>query len=241
MSPDPVPEVGTPVGRRLAILNQRIEEACRQAGRPREAVTLVGVSKGQPVDRLQAAWTAGLRVFGENRVQEALSKGPELPAEAEWHLIGPLQSNKVKKALDLFTTVHSVDRPKIARALSREAGERGLQPRCFLEVNLGDEASKHGFHATGLAATVAPLAALPHLEVVGLMAIPPYDEQPRRWFQKLRALRDELTARPEWSGWRGWLSMGMSGDFVAAIVEGATHVRVGTALFGERVGYSGSD
>jgi pyridoxal phosphate enzyme (YggS family) len=236
MQPDDASALEDSIRQRLEQLNHQLTEACREAGRDPAEVTLVGVSKGQPVERLQAAWKEGLRVFGENRVQEALTKGPELPPEASWHLIGPLQSNKVKKALDLFTTIHSVDRPKIARALSREAHERNLTLRCFLEVNLGDETNKHGFPASGLADAVAPLADLPNLEIAGLMAIPPHDETPRHWFRKLRQLRDDLSRRPEWSGWPGWLSMGMSGDFAEAIAEGATHVRVGTALFGPRPG-----
>jgi pyridoxal phosphate enzyme (YggS family) len=221
---------------RLAAVRQAIAEACARRGRRPEEVVLVGASKTQPIAVLRAAWEAGLRVFGENRVQEAAAKRPELPA-IDWHLIGPLQSNKVKQALDLFSTVHSVDRPKIAQALDREAAERGCRLPGFLEVNLGGEASKHGFPADGLAEAVRPLAALQHLEIVGLMAIPPLGGEPeasRPWFRRLRELRDELARRPEWRSFPGFLSMGMSGDFAVAVEEGATHVRVGTALFGRR-------
>lgn len=225
------------VGDRLRRIERRIAEACARAGRRPEEVRLLGASKGQPVAALREAWEAGLRLFGENRVQEAAAKAPELPAEIEWHLIGPLQTNKVRRALDLFAAVHSVDRPKIAEALAREAAARGVDLPVFLEVNLAGEASKHGFPADGLAAAAAPLAALPRLRVVGLMAVPPLGGEPeasRPWFRRLRALRDELAARPEWRGWPGWLSMGMSDDFEVAVEEGATHVRVGTALFGPR-------
>ncbi|HVF59712.1 MAG TPA: YggS family pyridoxal phosphate-dependent enzyme [Thermoanaerobaculia bacterium] len=225
------------VGDRLRRIERRIAEACARAGRRPEEVRLLGASKGQPVAALCEAWEAGLRLFGENRVQEAAAKAPELPAEIEWHLIGPLQTNKVRRALDLFAAVHSVDRPRIAEALAREAAARGVDLPVFLEVNLASEASKHGFPAAGLAAAAAPLADLPRLRVVGLMAVPPLGGEPeasRPWFRRLRALRDELAARPEWRGWPGWLSMGMSDDFEVAVEEGATHVRVGTALFGPR-------
>ena len=226
-------------GRYLQI-NRRIQEACLRSGRRPDEVVLVGASKTQPAAVLAEAWRAGLRVFGENRVQEALAKSRELPSPPhtiDWHLIGPLQSNKVKPALDLFRTIHSVDRPKIAEALDREAGRRSLRISGFLEVNLGQEESKHGFTPEGLAEAARPLAGLEHLKIVGLMAIPPEADDPegsRPWFRRLRELRDELGARPEWPGFPGRLSMGMSHDFEVAIEEGATHVRVGTSLFGPR-------
>jgi hypothetical protein len=209
-----------------------------RSGRHPEDVVLVGASKTQPAAVLAEAWRAGLRVFGENRVQEAVAKSRELTAyQIEWHLIGPLQSNKVKPALDLFRAVHSVDRPGIAQALDKEAARRGLAISGFLEVNLGQEESKHGFPTEGLAEAARPLADLQHLKVVGLMAIPPQADDPegsRPWFRRLRELRDELAARPEWPGFPGRLSMGMSHDFEIAVEEGATHVRVGTLLFGPR-------
>jgi pyridoxal phosphate enzyme (YggS family) len=226
-------------------IDRRIEEACARTGRRREDVVLVGASKVHPSETLAAAWHAGLRVFGENRVQEALAKSRELSdLDIEWHLIGPLQTNKVKAALDLFRTVHSVDRLRVAEALDQEAGRRGITVSGFLEVNLGGEESKHGFPVEGLAEAVRPLANLEHLKIAGLMAIPPQSADPaapddsegsRTWFRRLRELRDELAARPEWQGFPGWLSMGMSHDFEVAVEEGATHVRVGTSLFGSRV------
>jgi pyridoxal phosphate enzyme (YggS family) len=225
------------VAERLARIRDRIEEACRRSGRPTGSVVLVGASKTQAPAALAAAWDAGLRVFGENRVQEAVAKSRELPPGIEWHLIGPLQTNKVRPAVELFRTVHSIDRPQLAAALEREAAARGRTLDGFLEVNLGGEESKHGFSPQRLADTVRPLAGLAHLRVVGLMAIPPQGDDPeasRPWFRQLRALRDDLAARPEWHGFPGWLSMGMSDDFAVAVEEGATHVRVGTALFGPR-------
>jgi PLP dependent protein len=225
------------VAERLARINVRIEEACQRAARLVDGVVLVGASKTQPASVLAEAFQAGLRIFGENRVQEALAKSRELPPEIEWHLIGPLQSNKVRPALDLFRTIQSIDRPRIAEAVDREAGARGLAVTGFLEVNLGGEETKHGFLPVGFADAVRPLASLQRLRIAGLMAIPPQGESPedsRPWFRKLRELRDDLASRPEWQDFPGWLSMGMSDDFEVAIEEGATHVRVGTALFGPR-------
>lgn len=226
---------------RLAEVGERIAAAAVRAGRRPEEVTLVGVTKTHPAALAEAAWRAGLRVFGENRVQEALGKSRELAhlsaPPPEWHLIGPLQSNKVRDALDLFGTIHSIDRPKIAEAIDREATARGLRVDGFLEVNVGGETSKHGFAPEGLAEAVRPLADLSGLRIVGLMAIPPFGDDPeasRRWFVRLRELGAELAARPEWARFPGFLSMGMSHDYEAAIEEGATHVRVGTALFGAR-------
>jgi len=225
------------VAARLAELERRIRAACERCGRDPAEIVLVGIGKRQPLERLREAAAAGLRVFGENRVQEAVEKSAELPVEIEWHLVGPLQSNKVKPAVRLFDTIHSLDRLKIARVLDREAERQKRRLRGFIQVNVGLEPSKHGFPADGLAEAVRPLAELERIAVVGLMAIPPYEEDPERarsWFRQLRELRDELAARPEWTGCRGWLSMGMSHDFEVAIEEGATHVRVGTALFGPR-------
>jgi len=227
-----------PVAERLAWIRNRIEEACRRSGRPAGSVTLVGASKTQAPALMAEAWAAGLRVFGENRVQEAVAKNGELHIqEIEWHLIGPLQSNKVRPAVELFRAVHSIDRPQIAEALDREAASRGKTLDGFLEINLGHEESKHGFVPEGLADAVRSLAALPHLRIAGLMAIPPPGEtaeDSRPWFTRLRELRDDLAARPEWQGFPGWLSMGMSDDFEVAVEEGASHVRVGSALFGPR-------
>ncbi|MES1243561.1 MAG: YggS family pyridoxal phosphate-dependent enzyme [Acidobacteriota bacterium] len=233
-----MPTLQDEIEARYRDIDRRIGAACARAGRRREDVTLVGASKVHPAETLAAAWRAGLRVFGENRVQEALAKSRELAdLDIEWHLIGPLQTNKVKPALDLFRTIHSIDRLRVAEAIDQEAGRRGITVSGFLEVNLGGEESKHGFPAEGLAEAVQPLAGLGNLKVVGLMAIPPQSEDPegsRPWFRRLRGLRDGLAARPEWPGFPGRLSMGMSHDFEVAIEEGATHVRVGTSLFGPR-------
>jgi len=227
---------------RLASVRLRIAEACARAGRRPEEVTLVGAAKAQPPARLLAARRAGLAVFGENRVHEAEEHRALLAADGgdapEWHLIGPLQSNKAKRAASLFDAVHSVDREKIARLLDRELAALGRRIPAFLEVNLGAEESKHGFPPAGLAAAARPLAALEHLRVVGLMAVPPAADDPgaaRPWFRRLRELAAELAARPEWPRFPALLSMGMSDDFEVAVEEGATHVRIGSALFGPRL------
>jgi hypothetical protein len=233
----------TDVAHRLQQIRERIRAACERSGRDPASVTLVGASKRQPPEHLQAAAAAGLAVFGENRVQEAQAHAELLSNGVEWHLIGPLQSNKAGIAAELFDVVQSVDRLKIARVLDREAESLGKVLPCLVEINVGDEDSKHGFSLGGLTAAVEKILGYRHLDLRGLMAIPPYDpdpEQSRRWFCRLRQLRGELAAslgeRLRWGadGEQGWLSMGMSDDFEVAIEEGATHVRVGTALFGPR-------
>lgn len=248
----PVERMEREVAERIAAIRERIAAAARRAGRDPAEVTLVGASKRQPPERLRAAAAGGLRVFGENRVQEAeehrevLEGSTGVGAGIDWHLIGPLQSNKAKRAVELFSTVHSVDRAKIARHLDRYAGEARVVLDCFLEVDLADEASKSGFRPAELserAALHAELRNLRNLRFLGLMAIPPFPEDPedsRPWFRKLRELSDAMAGRPEWSsrsggpGWPGKLSMGMSADFEVAVEEGATHVRIGTDLFGAR-------
>jgi len=227
------------VAARVADLRRRIEAACARAGRDVGEVTLIGAGKRQPLERLRAAAAAGVAVFGENVVQEAAEKVPRLPAGLDWHFIGTLQSNKARAAVELFSAVHSIDRLKIAHALERHAREADRRLLGFLQVHLGGEPGKHGFpeEPEAFAAAVRPLAELERIEVVGLMAIPPFEEEPERqraWFRALRALRDRLAADPAWRRFRGWLSMGMSDDFEIAVEEGATHVRVGTALFGPR-------
>lgn len=230
---------GSTLEGRYAAIEARIAAACRRAGRARRDVALVGASKRQPVPLLAEAYACGLRQFGENRVQEAIAKSPLLPADITWHLLGPLQSNKVRKAVATCHVFHAIDRLEIAHQIDAEAAREGRVVQGFLEVNLGGEASKHGFEPTGLAELTAPLARLGSLEIRGLMAIPPPGEDPeasRPYFRQLAALRDSLAALPEWRArdFPGELSMGMSDDFEVAIEEGATWVRVGSALFGAR-------
>ena len=225
------------VAANLDTIRQRVLDACRRTGRDPDEITILGASKHQPIERLRWAWEAGLRVYGENRVQEALWKMAELPDEIEWHLLGPLQSNKAKKVVPAFAAVHSIDRPKIARILDKEAAKLGQVLPGFLEVNLAAEDSKHGFLPAALPEQLEELAELEHLRIVGLMAIPPFEadsQASRGWFRQLRDLRDEIYLVEGWSDFPGMLSMGMSHDYDVAIEEGATHIRVGTALFGPR-------
>ena len=222
---------------RLDRVEQRIVAACHACERQRDDVVLLPVSKRQPTSKLEEALAAGVRRFGESQVQEAVSKAAVLPPDLDWHFIGHLQSNKARAATRLFNTIHSVDRLKIARLLEREAGLQGRRLQGFLQVNLGREPSKKGFDPEGFLDTVQDLADLKHLEIVGLMALPPFEEDPehcRHWFRRLRALRDDLAKNNPWPRFQGWLSMGMSHDLETAIEEGATHIRIGTSIFGPR-------
>lgn len=236
--------VESEVGARLARIRQRIASACAACGREPSEITVVAVSKRQSLERIEAAVAAGQTLFGENRVREALAKMDALAEKEslaeglEWHLIGPLQSNKVKLAAGRFDVIHSLDRLRIGRRLDREAGSLGRRLDVFVQVNIGGEESKHGFAEAAFEHEVRPLCELEHLRLVGLMAIPPYERDPeaaRPWFRRLRELRDLAAEWPEWSEFPGWLSMGMSHDLEVAIAEGATHVRPGTDVFGPRV------
>jgi pyridoxal phosphate enzyme (YggS family) len=212
----------------LAEVEARIGKAAALAGRKAEDVTLIAVSKTQPVERIQALIAEGQRDFGENRVQEAEGKWPGLRAghpDLRLHLIGQLQSNKAEEAVALFDAIHSVDRPSLVAALARAMDRAGRRPECFLQVNIGDEPQKGGCSVADLPALVEAARLLP---VAGLMCIPPAEVEAAPYFALLAMLarRHGLTA----------LSMGMSADYETAIMAGATHVRVGTALFGTRGG-----
>ncbi|SMX40387.1 YggS family pyridoxal phosphate-dependent enzyme [Maliponia aquimaris] len=212
----------------LTEIRARISRACKAAGRAEDAVTLIAVSKVQPLERVEAVLEQGHRLFGENRVQEAAGKWPEFKARFDGvsvHLIGPLQTNKARQALGLFDAIHSLDRPKLAQTLARLAQEEGRCPDIFIEVNTGEETQKAGILPADADAFVAECRAL-DLPVVGLMCIPPVDETPSLHFALLAKLAER-------NGLKG-LSMGMSADFEEAIALGATHVRVGSAIFGER-------
>ncbi len=195
----------------------------------------MAISKTHPAERIREAVEAGQLVFGENRVQEAVMKIPDLPGNLRWHFIGSMQSNKVRKALPLFELFHSVDSRALALDFDRIASECGLFPRVLLEVNVSGEASKHGFAPEVLERELDGLLSLPRLQVEGFMTMAPLApeaESSRRYFAALRELRDRLAVR---SGIPfATLSMGMSGDFEVAVEEGATLVRVGSALFSEK-------
>ncbi len=212
----------------LSDITARIRQAEAAAGRVPGSVTLIAVSKMQPEARVAAVLDAGHRVFGENRVQEAARRWPPFQARYQGislHLIGPLQTNKARQAMAMFDAIHSVDRPRLAQTLARLAQERGGCPDIFIQVNTGEEAQKAGIAPGDTDAFVADCRAL-DLPIRGLMCIPPVDEEPSLHF----ALLAKLAARNGLSG----LSMGMSEDFERAIAQGATHVRVGSAIFGER-------
>jgi PLP dependent protein len=219
----------------LAKVRQAITEAERAAGRPDGSVQLVAVTKTHSVDVIQKAIDAGQLIFGENRVQEARAKIPELSSRVQWHLIGHLQGNKVRVALPLFQLVHGVDSTELLTDIDRIAAELGLFPQVLLQVNVAGEASKFGFSPAQLLEQIETIAGCKRASVEGLMTIPPLApsaEHSRRYFVALRELRDRL-ARESGFG-LPQLSMGMSGDYQVAIAEGATIVRVGTAIFGER-------
>ena len=223
------------IAERLEQVRARIAAAAERSGRAPEAVELVAVSKTHPAEVVQAAVDAGQILFGESRVQEARAKIPLLPSRLRWHFIGHLQKNKIRHALPLFELFHGIDSLGLAQDLERIANEEGSRPRILLEINLAAEASKHGFAAEGLRTMMEDLLSLGRLSIEGLMAIPPPAPEPERsrpYFVRLRKLRDELEA--EFHLRLPQLSMGMSADYLVAIEEGATFVRVGTAIFGER-------
>jgi pyridoxal phosphate enzyme (YggS family) len=212
----------------LEDVRQRIAAAAERAGRDPAAITLIAVSKVQPEDRVQAVLDAGHRVFGENRVQEAEGRWAhrrEAYPDLALHLVGPLQTNKVNKAFELFDAIQTVDRPKLARKLAEAAQAQGRCPELFVQVNTGAEPQKAGVMPAEADAFVADCREM-DLPVAGLMCIPPVEEEPSLHF----ALLAKIAARNGLSG----LSMGMSGDFETAVEMGATHVRVGSAIFGER-------
>ncbi len=217
-----------------------MEGACLRSGRELSSIALIGAAKTVPAERLREFLHAGLAEVGENYVQEGLAKLAALENEAQtarWHLIGSLQSNKAKQVVGAFSLVHSVDRVSLAQALDRAAGEIGKVQDVLLQVNLGDEASKAGCKPHEVATLAEFCAKLSNVRLCGLMCLPPYDadaERTRPYFRQLRILRDELLQKELLRLETAELSMGMSDDFEVAIEEGATLVRIGTALFGRR-------
>jgi len=212
----------------LRTIQSRITDACTQDGRSPDSVTLIAVSKVQPLERVEAVLSEGHRVFGENYVQEAQGKWPDLQArfgKVQLHMIGPLQTNKAKVAFDLFDAIHTVDRPSLAEKLARLAQSVGRCPELFIQVNTGSEAQKAGILPDQTDDFIAACRTM-SLPIHGLMCIPPEDQDPAPHFAALA----RMAARNGLSG----LSMGMSGDFETAIANGATHVRVGSAIFGAR-------
>ncbi|MDH7504455.1 MAG: YggS family pyridoxal phosphate-dependent enzyme [Verrucomicrobiota bacterium] len=219
----------------LKALQDRIANACARAGRDPASVALVAVSKGHPPETVCAAADLGVTVFGENRVQEAKAKIPLCPGRLKWHMVGHLQTNKVRDALALFDMIHSVDSLHLATEINKAAERLSRFVPILLEVNVAGESTKYGYNPDKLLAELPMLNALPRLEIRGLMTMAPWTPDPERVrpvFRRLRELKgkcEEVLGAP-----MEHLSMGMSGDFEVAIEEGATMVRIGTALFGER-------
>lgn len=219
----------------LENIRQNIDQICRKIGRNIENIDLLAVTKKVPIEGIQEAVENGQKLFGENKVQELLAKQALLPANLRWHLIGHLQSNKIRKVLPVVEMIHSVDSLELAQDINRIANELGLFPKILLEVNVAGEASKYGFKPEGVISQLEDLLALDRLEIQGLMCIPPVVEEPeaaRPFFVKLREIRDELERRA--GAPFPTLSMGMSHDYEVAVGEGATIVRIGSAIFGER-------
>jgi PLP dependent protein len=219
----------------LERIRSQIADAAKKSGRSLDDIELVAISKTHEAEKVRVALDAGQEVFGESRVQEARAKIPLLPSSARWHFVGRLQKNKIRHALSLFELFHSVDSIELAREMNRIAAEEGLHPRVLLEVNVAGEGSKIGFAPDSLRAEMETLLKLPRLSIEGLMTLPPLApeaEESRKYFSALRDLRVEI--EKEFRAVLPQLSMGMSDDFAVAIEEGATLVRIGTAIFGKR-------
>src|SRR5438874_1791657 len=223
------------IAENLDRVREQIASAAAKSGRSVDDVELVAITKTHPAEKVREAIEAGQTLFGESRVQEARAKIPELPSNIRWHFVGHLQKNKVRQALPLFEVIHSVDSLALAQDVNRIAQEEGLHPRVLLEVNVAGEGSKFGFAPDKLREQMQELLALARLSIEGLMCIPPLgveSEDSRKFFVQVRELRDSL--EKEFSVKLPQLSMGMTQDFAIGIDEGATLVRVGTAIFGER-------
>ena len=223
------------VAENLERVRGQITQAAAKAGRSANDVELVAITKTHPAEKVREAVDAGHTLFGESRVQEARTKIPELPSNLRWHFVGHLQKNKIRHALPLFELFHGVDSLALAQEINRIAAEEGGHPRVLLEVNVAEEGSKFGFKTESLRAEMESLLKLPRLSIEGLMCIPPLADEAeasRKYFVQSRELRDSL--EKEFDLTLPHLSMGMTNDFPVAVEEGATLVRVGTAIFGER-------
>ena len=221
----------------LQEVEERIQEACRRAGRDRSEVTLVAVSKTKPVSMLKEAYDLGVRVFGENKVQEIREKYEALPKDIEWHMIGHLQTNKVKYIADKVSLIHSVDSLRLAETIEKEAVKHNRIVDILLEVNVAEEESKFGIKTSEVLALAENVVQLPHIRLRGLMTIAPFVENPeknRAIFANLHELYVDIKDKNIDNGTVSILSMGMTNDYEVAIEEGATMVRVGTGIFGAR-------
>ena len=218
-------------------MRENIQKACEKAGRSPQEVTLIAVSKTKPLFMLEEAYEAGARDFGENKVQEILEKHPKMPEDARFHMIGHLQRNKVKQVLPHAVLIHSVDSYRLAEQISQEAGKLGITAKILLEVNVAKEESKFGMMPEDVEEMAGQIAALPHLQIEGLMTIAPFVDDPeknRPVFRKLYQLSVDIKKKNIDNVNMGVLSMGMTGDYQVAVEEGSTMIRVGTGIFGAR-------
>lgn len=223
------------IAENLERVQEQIAEAAAKSGRSTDDVDLVAISKTHDAEKVREAIEAGQTLFGESRIQEARAKIPDLPSNLRWHFVGHLQKNKIRHALPLFELIHSIDSLALAQDIDRIAQEEGLHPRVLLEANVAGEGSKFGFKPETLRAEMESLLGLPRLSILGLMTIPPIadeTEASRKHFVALRELRDQLESKFQVD--LAQLSMGMTQDYAVAVEEGATLIRVGTAIFGER-------
>lgn len=221
----------------LQEVERKIMEACDKAGRAREDITLIAVSKTKPVPMLQEIYDLGVRDFGENKVQELTDKEPQLPADLRWHMIGHLQRNKVKQVIDKAVLIHSVDSVRLAKAIEAEAAKKDIIVQILLEVNVAEEDSKFGLKLDEVIPAVEEIATMPHVRIKGLMTIAPFVENPeenRTVFAQLQKLSVDIAEKNIDNVSVDILSMGMTNDYQVAIEEGATMIRVGTGIFGER-------
>lgn len=221
----------------LEAVRNTVEEACRRAGRSREEVTLIAVSKTKPLELLQEAYDAGARDFGENKVQELMEKIPAMPPDVRWHMIGHLQRNKVKYIVGKVYLIHSVDSLRLAEEISREAVRKQVTVRILIEVNVAEEDSKFGTAVQETCALVEEISKLPGIRIEGLMTVAPYvqnAENNRLYFRKLKEMSVDIDRKNIDNVSMSILSMGMTGDYSVAVEEGATCVRVGTGIFGQR-------
>lgn len=221
----------------LKNVEQKIQTACDKCGRARDEVTLIAVSKTKPIEMLQEAYDYGCRDFGENKVQELVDKYEKMPKDIRWHMIGHLQRNKVKYIVDKVYMIHSVDSLRLAEEISKEAVKKNVTVSILVEVNVAEEESKFGTTSEEAAALVEEIAKLPNIVIKGLMTIAPYVEVPeenRLYFAKLKQIYVDIIHKNIDNVFMDELSMGMTGDYEVAITEGATYIRVGTGIFGER-------
>ncbi len=218
-------------------VRENIRAACEKSGRKAEDVTLIAVSKTKPVSMLQEAYECGCRYFGENKVQDLVEKWEQMPKDIRWHMIGHLQRNKVKYIVDKVHMIHSVDSLRLAEEISKEAGKKGVTVSILIEINVAEEETKFGTTCEDAVQLVEEIAKLPHLVIKGLMTIAPYvenAEENKQYFEKLRQIYVDINHKNIDNVYMAELSMGMTGDYETAIAEGATYVRVGTGIFGER-------